>query len=441
MRASDYARSRFDAQIFKLKEKEEKQSEFKPETDAQDWKDNLSEDIDYIIPFECLARDIQQWILKSSMYPQPAIAFAATISVLAVAIGRHIAYENIKGNLMYICMAESGEGKDYPFKCIKRLLEAVDLGDDVYGKMASGAALMESLFDSPSMLFHIDEFGNYMASINGKNSNQYSKEIVDIMTEAYTCSDSDLSGKKLKGKEPIKIEEPNLCVFGLSTERQIFDGLKTSDLANGSIARYSLLFGINGQMPRQVKKEDIEIPAKIIDRLMALVKRYRQDFFIASQQLQVTDEYDQEKFNLVCRIKEKSIELLNGKGDKSAFVPLCNRIALRCVQQAMIIDQCQDLAVLLWLEKLELKSFDVFAKKFLHLGSDNETERYVKRIEKAIKESGKNGITASQLYNSTRGIDYRLRKNTLEELERIGRISVIKEIVYGQEKSVYYWRK
>jgi hypothetical protein len=52
----------------------------------------------------------------------------------------------------------------------------------------------------------------------------------------------------------------------------------------------------------------------------------------------------------------------------------------------MLIDGCKNIEVIEWLKELELKSVEIFMKKFLHLGSDNDNESYVKTIERAIKE-------------------------------------------------------
>jgi hypothetical protein len=126
-----------------------KNSEVKEEkTDVAEiatWNDSLSKDIDYIIHFDSVAKDIQAWILSQSIYPQPALAYAAAMVIIGVAIGRNIAYENIKGNLMFIGLAESGEGKDFPLKCASKLLDEVGLGGVVEGRPASGAALTQAM--------------------------------------------------------------------------------------------------------------------------------------------------------------------------------------------------------------------------------------------------------------------------------------------------------
>jgi hypothetical protein len=432
--------SKYDEQIRAEKQRLSLVSD-NPEFEAQEWNDSLSAEIDYIIPFTGIAQDIQAWILEKSLYPQPAISFAAVMSILCVLKGRYNSYENIKGNLMFICMAESGEGKDWPFKAIKLILDAIGKAAIVRdGKHASGAALMESIQDTPSMILLIDEFGNYMANINGKNANQYSKEIIDIMTEAYTCSNSKLVGKVLKGKQPIIVTEPNLCVFGLSTERQIFDGLKTSDLANGSLARYSILFGVNGQLPRRIKYNDT-VPNHIVSELVKMLDEMPDErFFKRSHQINRSSEYEDYKHDMTTRIKEMANNL---EGERRNFIPMYNRVAVRCIQHAMLIDNCQSIEVLKWIEGIELKSVEIFCKKFLHLGSDNENEKLKKIIENAIKTSGKKGITKNHLYNKTRCVDSGMKNRIINELIDCGKVFCIeqKAIKPGPVPKIYYWKK
>src|SRR5574343_74748 len=121
------------------------------EKTAQKWNDDLSSEIDYMIPDEfVLASDIQKWILSTSIKKQPAIALAATLTILSVVIGRHIHCDGIKGNIINVCLAGSGEGKDHPLKCVDRVLSAIEMESCITAQVASGAALFEAVQRSPS---------------------------------------------------------------------------------------------------------------------------------------------------------------------------------------------------------------------------------------------------------------------------------------------------
>ena len=410
----------------------------------QKWEGNLAGDIDYIIPFDCLARTIQQWILKGSMYPQPAIAYAAAMSVLSVCIGRDIAIDNIKGNIMTIAMAESGEGKDYPFKAARRILDAVNLGHKVQSKMASGAALIEALSDNPSMLLHVDEMGNYLDSINGFGANNYAKEIVGIITECYTSASDRFRGKRTKGNEPDDIVEPNLCVMGLSSERQVMDGLSSKDVANGSLARYLFMFGESGLMPKRVVSADFDtVPDEIVSGLNELIDKYSKRSLNTAVKLPVSDEYREEMWQLTCTMKKRANSLASAGGEKAAFVPFLNRIAFRSFQFSMLIDSSCNVEVLKWVADKDLKSSELFSKKFRHVSGDNENEKNQKLIIAIIKESGKAGISKSTLTRRAGRLNPIVRAAILADFESSGLVYVEKKRVKNsrKESNVYFWIK
>jgi len=409
----------------------------KPDYEAQEWIQNISSAIDYIIPFDCEARDIQQWILSTSIYPQPAIAYAAAMVCVGTLIGRNVAYEDIKGNLMFICAAESGEGKDWPAKCVDALLLELDMGNNIISKLASGAALKECLEGSPNLLFFIDEFGQYLNSINGKNANTYAREITISITELYTRAASSWRSKHSVTNPGVTITEPNLSILGLSTERQIFDGLRTSDLANGMLARYSILFGESRLMPCRVKPS-LTPPRWLIEKLTALKNKYsRENIFKKCEELQVSKAYSNAKYDLTVLLKKTGNELKD-----SNFIPLYNRVAVRSIQQAMLIDQCQSIDVLHWCRDLELKSVELFCKKFNHLGSDNENERQFKILTRAIKEAGKNGISRRELSRKTQQINILIRDRIIASLLDDGSIFEAKKDIGKQRPTTfYYWKK
>lgn len=409
----------------------------KPE--IQDWNHSLSDDIDYIIPFDCVARDIQQFILSRSMYPQPAFAYAASMVVVGTCIGRDLRYDNIKGNMMFIAMLESGGGKDFPFKMAKKILQAVDYGHRVESKCASGVALFEALEEQPSLLLHIDEYGHYLDGINGKGANVYAKEIVTILTEAYTSGSDSISGKRTKGCDPIVIPEPNINVFGMSTERQIFDGLRSSDVADGSLARYMMLFGVEKLMPKRVIGSYDAIPKWLIDKLNKLIDNSKHEGN-SSVDLRggSCSGFDNAKWALDLKARKASITAKN-----PSFSPFYNRVAVRAVQGCLLADKCQSVETLEWFADIEFKTIDVFVKKFNHLSADNENERLFKLLEKVIKETGKAGVSAKQLLSKTRQIPSYVRRQGLLELEETGTVHVELRKINGSQRSssFYYWIK
>jgi len=412
-----------------------------PKQEAQEWNDNLSGEIDYIIPFDCVARDIQQWILDSSIYEQPALAFIATLNILGVVIGRNISLDGIKGNLMSIGVANSGTGKDHPLKSVSRALRGVDMEDRVVGRMASGAALYDSLDDSPSIGLVIDEIGHFLASISSKgNGNQYSKEISTILTEAYTSANDCIISKRTKGDDAKIIKEPNINLLGATTERQIFNNLSSDDLADGSLARYFFVFGDKKPKAKRSKKSKT-LPDSIVFALRDLVKKYKSNSVLSvSNELDVSEEYNNEKWRMQVEMDAFRFSL---SADKEHLSPFYGRFVVMAVQMSMLIDQSESVDVLKWCFNVVKKSGEVFIKKFEHNISDNENERQVKLIESKIKQAGKKGISKRELTQKTRQVSTLTRKLLITELLENGTIFEELKIVMSSAKATtfYFWGK
>jgi hypothetical protein len=341
---------------------------------------------------------------------------------------------------MSICIAESGEGKDKPMKLAQKLITELGYGDRVYKKMASGAALMDALEESPSMNLIIDEMGNYLASVNGNRSNQFSKEIVGIITECYTSGSSSFTGKKLKDFHPEPILEPNISVIGSTTEGQLMNGLSSSDISDGSLARYFVVYGKNKMMPTRVSHDDSSIPKRLIHSIENLIKQCNSGVYLYSKSLNVSEEYLDEIFMFSTKTKYISNQL---EGDKAMFCSMYNRVTVRAVEMAILIDQGKSITVLEWCWRACIKSVEVFALKYSHTASDNDNEKYIKIVQAKIKESGIDGISSKELLQKTRQVPSYVRKSCVTDMLDAGLIFSKKRKVEGSRQSslLYFWRK
>ena len=414
------------------------------EPEAQDWNPSISGDIDYIIPFDCLARDIQQWILSTSPKQQPALAFASALTAISTCTGRYVKARGVKGNVMFIGIAESGDGKDRPLKAVREIINAVrhpQTGH--YTQMASGAALIESVSDTPSLALTIDEAGHYLAGIKSKYASVYAREIMPIITELYTSAGDAYIGKKTKGNSALQIIEPHLSFFGLSTESQLMDAVSKSDLEDGSLARFNVFFGIVD--PPKNRGVDFgasnEVPKEIVDRLKSRIPGvYINERDYKSDGLEFTYEYNA----AIIGIEDFFDDLARNCSDnEKAFKPAYKRLAVRSLQMAILIDQCKSVDVLRWCADICHKSTDVFIKKFNHVVSDSNQEAMVKTIERAIKESGKNGISKSGMWSKTRGIPKYMKDSILADMIESGKVFTKDVRVKGsrKESNHFFWRK
>ena len=411
--------------------------------EAQEWIPDITDGIDYEIKQPGLARDIQQWILSTSVKRQPALSFAATIAVLSTTFGRNYSIDGIKGNIMMLCMAESGEGKDWPIKAAVKILESINLGTHVYGQMASGAALIDAMSETPNALLPIDEAGHYFSSINSKTSNQYSREIMPIITELYTSASDSYREKKRKGQDSRTIKEPNLCVLGMTTERQILDTLKSSEVMDGSLARFLVIFGEKHVQISRDRIKDKSVPSSISEALKRHINVFGKGELFKSESINVSDEYLEEKYLQDDKFNYMSIEMEKNGGDKAIFKTLYKRISVMSLQLALLLDCGKSIETYEWCMRLVWSSADVFIKKFMHLCADNDNERYSKILQRVIKESGRNGLSKRDLTRKTQSIAPYLKKQLLSEFMEAGLIFMDDVKDHGSQKRTtkYYWKK
>lgn len=431
---------------------ESKLSIFSPkeeQPEAQEWVSDLSADIDFIIPAHFgIAADIQRWILDTSVKKQPVLAFSATLAIMGAVVGRHINCDGIKGNFMSICIAESTEGKDHPLKCVKEILDAIGLEHNHKGAVNSGVAIMDILEHQPNTVLVLDEIGHFLAGVKSPNSTQYTKEVMPMITELYTSANKSYQEKAKKGSGGRVIKEPNLCVFGVATERQIMDGLRTSELADGSLGRFGVFFGNKNVRINEnsIDMDDKSCPSEIIEKLIELKNSVgNNDFtaFMKSSKLELSNEYKALKKRLIIDFNDKGIELALKGGNRAIFKPFYGRLAVQAVQVSLLINQCANAEVLQWSADLLERNVEIFIKKFIHGAADNESERQFKMVERAIKEAGKKGITAKDLSSTTRQVIAHQKKAIIAELLDVGKVFTKDVYLNGSRKAttVYYWRK
>ena len=420
----------------------------KNDIEAQDWNPSLSGNIDFIIPFDGIAKDIQQWILDGQRRKQPGLSLCSTLAILSTAKGRIQNYEgSIKGNFMMIGLCESGDGKEYCLRVVEKALsqcknEKTNLGNLVQGQMASGAALIDAINEhGHTCAMVVDEIGHYLGGVSGKKANVYAAEIMPLMTELYTKSDGLFIGKSKKGEPGARILEPNLTLLGMSSEKQFLETLTEGMISDGSLARFFIVFGETDPPPIFDSKSE-PLPKHIAETLLDVyqmnIALYAGDF--ESNKLSVTDDYRSE-FKWLQEIFYAKALGCNGDKQKEVFKPFYKRLAVKSLQMALLIDDCQSVEVLQWCAEICEKTLDIFIKKYNHNVAGSIYEVWNKTVEKAIKESGKKGISKNDLRVKTRAMPVDSRDKIINDLIKHEQVFTTNEEIHGKINTLYFWRK
>jgi hypothetical protein len=232
----------------------------------------------------------------------------------------------------------------------------------------------------------------------------------------------------------------------MTTENQIIETMRTSEVSDGSLARFLIMYG---QKATQIQTDRVsikDVPQSIIDDLESLINAVGSDKFgfFGSKPIEVSESYQTVFNDLSIRMNDMANDLGADENSSNAmFEPFYHRIAVRSAQIALVIDQCQSVDVLHWAEDLTIKTTAMFTKKFKHLASDNENENMAKTVERAIKEASKSGITKSQLYDRTRKVSTIQKKMILDDLIESGKVFTREKYINGSRKAtiVYFWKK
>ncbi|RMD85726.1 MAG: DUF3987 domain-containing protein, partial [Candidatus Dadabacteria bacterium] len=187
-------------------------------------------------------RQVTDYTLAISPYPQPVLAFAGALTLQAFLAGRKIRDEaDTRTNLYVLALANSGAGKDSPRKVNLRICYEVGLHDCLGDAFASGEGIEDRLFLTPSVLFQTDEIDSMLQSINKARDGRH-EAIMATLLKMYTSSNSVYSMRvKAGGRGPAAIVHPSLCILGTAVPKYYYEALSVRMLNNGFFARLIVL--------------------------------------------------------------------------------------------------------------------------------------------------------------------------------------------------------
>lgn len=184
---------------------------------------------------------------QTAMSPQPFLALAAGICMVGALAGRRYrTTTDLRTNIYAVGVADSGAGKDHARKQILRCLYAANLPHYLGGSdVASGAGLRSAIQRHPSMLFQIDEFGDWLAGVLGEKASTHKKQIASMLKELYSSASGPWQGteyadQSATGKPKLDIHQPNACLYGTTTPGQFWGAVAGANLHDGLLARMLL---------------------------------------------------------------------------------------------------------------------------------------------------------------------------------------------------------
>ena len=398
-----------------------------------------------------------EYVTETAPSPQPLLALGAAVTAFGAIAGRRYAGPtDLRTNLYCIGIADSGGGKDYPLKCAASLL--VDAGmHHVLGgaKIASGPALITSLKKQPNILYTIDEIGFLLsAAANRLRSPKYILEIMDNMTEFYSMSDSKYLGTDYADQEERPrevIEQPCLCMFGVTTPNVFWSSLSSGNVGDGSLARMIIMESENNYPdPQEPVRSDIPVSLIMAAQAIGEGAEGHNSFPLGEHSSQAPKPYtvaylDAAAKDLARKIRLTQTDLLR-KHEGTAQTSIIARLAENSQKLALIKAICDNpkfprisVADLEWGYLVAGMSVDVLLKAVKERVADNEQEAKLKRVHSEIARAGAAGIGKTELsrackfMGTTRALNEVLDMLVQSDMVRVDEIGAT-----GRKRRVYY---
>lgn len=397
----------------------------------------------------------------SAPSPQPWLTLGAGLAMFGAAAGRRYAGPtNLRTNLYAIGIADSGGGKDHPLRASTRLMIAAGLANHVgSSKIASGAGLLTAITRNPSIYFPLDEVGFLISSAaDRKRAPKHLTEIIDNLTEFYSLADSTFLGIAYandKEKPREVIEQPCLCLFGVTTPGVFWGSLSSDNVIDGSLARMLIFESENHYPDPQHDLVSNEPPGELVALMEAVAKGAdgSMPFPLGNTAAAIpkpwTVPYATPQAEARARaMREEQIDMLR-RHQGTHLTGIIARLAENAAKVALIKavtdnpDRPQITAADLdWGMGIASRSVQTLTQAVKERVADNEYEATLKRVHKAIADAGSAGIDGNKLSRRTQGVDRRKRVDILAHLEEAGMIRVMEmaksEGARGPARRVYF---
>jgi hypothetical protein len=231
---------------------------------------------DHLLKPAGLVGDIMQYIVETSIRPQPVFALAGALCAVATLAGqKYQTPTGLRTNIYCLSVGPSGCGKESPRQAIKRLFSMA--GCDRYlgvEAIASDASIVSELKEHPSRLFMLDEIGRFLRTTTSATKSTYLYNVVTTLLSIHGASESVFYGKSYADStKKIKLDQPNLCIYGTTVPDSLYDGMVIENITDGFLARF-MVFETDIARPGKRKISNVKLshskPIEIIDQIKYL---------------------------------------------------------------------------------------------------------------------------------------------------------------------------
>ncbi|MGI0120303.1 bifunctional DNA primase/polymerase [Zooshikella sp. RANM57] len=388
-------------------EKPEPQNEYTPLVASEGLPDHL-----YKVPG--VLGQLVDYANETAVKKQPALSVQAALALGSLVCGRY--YKTDQENfssLYFLNIAKSGEGKEHGKKVIETVLEAAGYGNLIGGSgYTSTGAVMSQTIDYPNHITVIDEFGKYLESSHRKG-NSHREEAITQLIEIWSRCDgilrpqtySTMSAKKDDQDKPLKVVNPAITLFGMTTPGTFYQCLTPQLVRDGFLGRFLIM---ESDLPMQlsVKPNAMPTPEPVLDwirqvrtNLVGNLTPYKASHETPSQHVLM---FDEKSLQLLTAFEEELNDKKQQLTDSELYV-LLTRTREKAMRLALILalSEGSDNRVIHhsltqwaidYVRHLDYKLVDTVIRRVG--GSEFETQ--LKACAEVVRKAGPKGLTESQ---------------------------------------------
>ena len=366
------------------------------------------------------------WINETAVCPQPIFALASALCLAGTIFGRHVQDESgQRTNLYLMGVGYTSCGKDHALKAVARALDACEASGLRLGQVTSDSAVEYALRREPRFAMLIDEAGHFFANVsNAKTFGSPLQSLKPALLELWSCANSRWKGKQRVPKnereaEPVLIDNPHVCLFGMTQPQIFFEGASKTDLRDGWLARN--LFFISKTRPKPHVLPQGEVPVHIRREVMC--------WTAPSESVRTIPADDGAKAAFEAFNDEVYWKMLKADktGDETNYLygkalENARRIALvlavgRDGKAAVVTERDADYAC-----RLVRYLVGDLIRAVRETVSESPDEKAKKRIVQIVADAGSRGITRNELTRKTQFIRKSFRDEYLADLIESGEL-------------------
>lgn len=382
-----------------------------------------------------LIGDIVAFMNSCSPVPSPQLNLSVTLAFLGAVYGRRFeSPTRARTNFYNIGLARSGFGKSYPLECLDGIERAASL-DRFFGpaELKSDSALRNLLKQKNPVLLPVDEVGESFGKMLDRNAQAHQSGLRRLLLDFFSSAKGTYRGSEGAAEQAVRIENPHLCLAGMSTPTAWWRAFNSVNAENGLLPRI-LIFDAGTTPPKKVKPtcEPDDVPDSIRKALHAALDARPVGNLAAIDPTRkvkpIRAEWGDGAEDMFDGIRDWAEGLQNSADGlvELAYSRFAEHVIKLALVYAVSIDPASPVittAGLSWSREVVECTTRALLKGAVDRIADNEAQADYKRVLRIIKEAGPWGISTKALIKTLAGsLTKRVFDDIVEQLRAAGEI-------------------